>query len=150
MRARALLGVLREDRGSMTILVTGFLVVILMVTALGASITAVHLDRNALQSTADTTALAASQAIGAPVFYGRSERAVGRRAARAAAQEHLARYAEERGTMSDISLADVRVADDGTVSVVLTARSHPPLVSWFTRRTGWSVHLDATGESRAQ
>lgn len=134
----------------MTILITGFLVVILMVTALGASITAVHLDRNALQSTADTTALAASQAIGSPVFYGRGERAVKQEAARTAAAQHLARYAEDRGRMSDIAIADVRVADDGTVSVILTARSHPPLVGWFTRSTGWSVRLEAEGESRAQ
>ena len=53
-----------SDRGSMTVLTTGVLVVILLVMAVGTAITSVHLERNRLQSAADGAALAASQAFG--------------------------------------------------------------------------------------
>src|SRR5699024_5001952 len=46
----------RDARGSMTILTTGVLVVILMVLAVGTAITGVQLERNGLQYAADSAA----------------------------------------------------------------------------------------------
>ena len=58
-----------DARGSMTILTTGVLVVILMVIAVGTSITGVQLERNGLQHAADSAALAASQAVDPARIY---------------------------------------------------------------------------------
>ena len=72
-RARTALARLRErvleSRGSMTILTTGVLVVILMVIGVGTAITGVQLERNGLQHAADSAALAASQAVDPSRIY---------------------------------------------------------------------------------
>ena len=139
-----------DDRGSISLLITGFVVVILMVTALGAAITSVHLDRTALQSTADTAALAASQEIASPMFYGKPVPLVQTEQARQAAENHVQRYAERRGSMERVRVTDVQVSADGTVTVRLSATSHPVLVGWITRGTGTPIPLTVEASSRAQ
>lgn len=142
---------LRSTTGSMTILTTGVLVVILLVMAVGAAITGVHLERNALQSAADSTALAAAQGVDAEQLYTPGNGPViSPSTARTAAREHLERYPLESARTHGISLDAVSVAGDGTVTVVLTARTDPPLAGWFTRGTGTSIPLAVEGEARAR
>lgn len=142
---------LRDARGSMTILTTGVLVVILMVIGVGTAITGVQLERNGLQYAADSAALAAAQAVDPSRLYDTGDgAAVHPGSARAAAEEHLRDYPHETSRTEDIALAAVTVDADGTVHVVLAARTHPPLAGWFTRGTGTSIPLTVQGEARAR
>lgn len=142
---------LADARGSMTILTTGVLVVILMMIAVGTAITGVHLERNGLQHTADSAALTASQAVDPARLYTDGDgAAIHPGSARAAAEEHLRDYPHDTTNTQDIYLADVTVSEDGTVRVVITARTHPPLAGWFTRGTGTAIPLTVEGEARAR
>lgn len=142
---------LRDPRGSMTILTTGVLVVILMVIGVGTAVTGVHLERNGLQAAADSAALAASQAVDPARLYTTGDgNALHAGFARRAAQEQLRRYPLDTTSTEDVQVLDVSVDGDGTVRVVVTARTHPPLAGWFTRRTGLSVPLTVQGEARSR
>lgn len=135
----------------MTILTTGVLVVILMVIAVGTAITGVQLERNGLQHAADSAALSASQAIDpARLYAGGTGPVIHEGSARAAAEEHLRSYPHDTTSTQDIQLADVTVNADGTVRVVITARTHPPLAGWFLRGTGTAIPLTVEGEARAR
>ena len=140
-----------ESRGSMTILTTGVLVVILMVIGVGTAITGVQLERNGLQHAADSAALAASQAVDPSRIYDAGDGpAIHPGSARDAAEQHLRTYPHDTTSTEEIRLEDVSVDADGTVHVVLAARTNPPLVGWFTRGTGTSIPLTVTGEARAR
>jgi len=65
-------------------------------------------------------------------------------------EQHLRTYPHDTTSTEDIRLEDVSVDADGTVHVVLAARTNPPLVGWFTRGTGTSIPLTVTGEARAR
>lgn len=135
----------------MTVLTTGVLVVILMVIGVGVSITGVHLERNSLQHAADSVALAASQAVDEQSLYREGEGPLVLPAsARAAAEEHLRTYPLSTDLTTEIQVASVSTSGDGTVHVVLTASTHPPLAGWFTRGTGLAVPLIVEGEARAR
>jgi len=137
--------------GSMTVLTTGVLVVVLMVIGVGTSITGVHLERNALQHAADSAALAASQAVDEHALYTKGEGPLVLPAsARAAAEQHLRDYPPSSGRTVDIHVTSVSTAGDGTVHVVVAAATHPPLAGWFTRGTGIAVPLTVEGEARAR
>lgn len=142
---------LRDARGSMTILTTGVLVVVLMVIAVGTAITGVQLERNGLQHAADSAALAAAQAVDpARLYVAGDGAAIHRSTARAAAEAHLRDYPHETASTGSIQLAEVSVDADGTVHVVISARTHPPLAGWFTRGTGTAIPLTVEGEARAR
>ena len=152
---RDLLVLLRERlvdvRGSMTILTTGVLVVILMVIGVGTAITGVQLERNGLQHAADSAALAASQAVDPARIYADGDgAAIHIGSARKAAEEHLRSYPLDSSRLEDLRVAEVAVDADGTVYVVLTAGAHPPLAGWFTRGTGTAIPLTVEGEARAR
>lgn len=148
---RTLRARLVDVRGSMTILTTGVLVVILLVIGVGTAITGVQLERNGLQHAADSAALAAAQSVDPSRIYTEGDGpAIHSRSARQAAESHLQTYPLETSRTSDIALAEVTVAADGTVGVLLTARTHPPLVGWFTRRADLSIPLTVQGEARAR
>ncbi|ATG54452.1 hypothetical protein CFK41_06480 [Brachybacterium ginsengisoli] len=146
LRARAL-----DARGSMTVLSTGVLVVILMVIAVGTAITGVQLERNGLQHAADSAALAAAQSVDPARIYTDGEgAAIHEGSARAAAEAHLREYPHETTSTEDIHISSLTVDPDGTVHVVLSARTHPPLAGWFTRGTGTAIPLTVDGEARAR
>lgn len=146
LRDRAL-----DARGSMTILTTGVLVVILMVIAVGTAITGVQLERNGLQHAADSAALAAAQSVDpARIYTDGDGPAIHAGSARTAAEEHLRDYPYETTSTEGIGISDVSVDPDGTVHVVLTAQTHPPLAGWFTRGTGTAIPLTVHGEARAR
>lgn len=135
----------------MTILTTGVLVVILMVVAVGTAVTGVQLERNGLQHAADSAALAAAQSVDPSRIYSDGERAaIHEGSARAAAEDHLRDYPHGTARTENIHLADLTVDPDGTIHVVLTARTHPPLAGWFTRGTGTAIPLTVEGEARAR
>ncbi|MBE9402988.1 hypothetical protein IOE58_01810 [Brachybacterium sp. Marseille-Q2903] len=149
--AGALMTRLRSTDGSMTILTTGVLVVILMVIAVGTSITGVHLERNRLQHAADGAALAATQALDPADLYGHGSGGVPSEAdARSAAIEHLSTYPIDSTRTEDLDITGVQVDTDGTVRIQLSATTHPPLAGWFTRGTGIAVPLTVEGQARSR
>ena len=142
---------LTDVRGSMTILTTGVLVVILMVIGVGTAITGVQLEHNGLQHAADSAALAASQSVDPARIYADGDgAAIHAGSAREAAEEQLRSYPLDSARLEDLHVAEVAVDADGTVHVVLTARTHPPLAGWFTRGTGTAIPLTVEGEARAR
>ena len=150
-RSAALRARLADARGSMTILTTGVLVVILLVIGVGTAITGVQLERTGLQHAADSAALAAAQSVDPDRIYSAADGpAIHPDSAREAARQHLRSYPLDTSRTTDIALGQVQVAPDGTVSVVVTARTDPPLVGWFSRRTGLSIPLAVQGEARAR
>lgn len=142
---------LRDSRGSMTILTTGVLVVILMVIGVGTAVTGVHLERTELQHAADSAALAASQAMDpARLYDSAGGDALHEGSARRAAEDHLRSYPLDTTRTENLHVQSVEVDEDRTVRVVLSARTHPPLAGWFTRGTGLSIPLTVYGEARAR
>lgn len=146
---------LRDDAGTMTILTTGILAVILMVIGAGVAITGVQLQRNELQSMADGAALSASQAFTETELYAPdaapgSPPTVSRTEAERATRDYLRAYPSDSTGLRDVSVASVGVDPDGTVRVVLAARSDPPLIGWVTRRSDLSITIHAAGDARAR
>jgi Putative Flp pilus-assembly TadE/G-like len=142
---------MRDAQGSMTILTTGVLVVILMVIGVGTAITGVHLERTGLQHAADSAALAASQAVDpARIYTAGDGAAIHAGSARRAAEQHLRSYPLDSSRTENLRISEVTVDADGTARVVLAAGTHPPLAGWFTRGTGTSIPLTAEGEARSR
>ncbi|GAB2547586.1 pilus assembly protein TadG-related protein [Brachybacterium huguangmaarense] len=155
---------LRDDQGTMTILLIGVLVVILMIVGVGVAITSVQLERNELQSMADGAALASSQAFSESSIYAGTNRtgdgggggpaggapAVDRAEAERTARAYLRAYPSLSTRLRDVRVVDVSVSPDGAVSVELAARTDPALVGWVTRRTDLSFTIRASGTGRAR
>lgn len=140
----------REDRGTVTILLIGVLVVILMVIAVTTSITGIHLDRNRLQYAADGAALAAAQAIDPDEVYGGgSGGVVDEDEARRRATDYLAADPATLSDLQDVTITTVQVGADGTVRITLEAGAHPLLVGWLTEASASPVPLIAVGEARS-
>lgn len=139
-----------DDSGTITVLLIGVLVVILMVMAMGGAVTGVHLERNGLQHAADTAALAASQALTPEGIYDdQVNSAVSPTQARQIAAEHLAEYPFGERRLHDVSIDSFEVASDGTVRLTVSAGTHPPLLGWFLQGAGISIPLQVTGQARA-
>ncbi|MFC0674578.1 pilus assembly protein TadG-related protein [Brachybacterium hainanense] len=153
MRAR-LRSALTSDRGTLTILITGVLVVILMIAALGVAVTGVHLERASLQDAADGAALAASQAIDPRAIYAGDgqggPRVLTEVEARREAESFLSAYPLSSTRLRDVRVAAVGTMADGTVEVTLAATVDPPLIGWFTRGAGVSIPLATEGSARAR
>lgn len=67
-----------------------------------------------------------------------------------AAERQLRSYPHETTRTEGLRLGEVTVDPDGTVHVVLSARTHPPLAGWFTRGTDLAIPLTVHGEARAR
>src|SRR5699024_1078692 len=110
-----------------------------------------HLERKAHQYAADIAALADDQSEEAACIYtARKDAANHEGADSAAAEAHLRDYAHATTRTEAFAVSAVTVDPDGTVRVVLTARTHPPLAGWFTRGTGTAIPLTVEGEARAR
>lgn len=133
----------------MTLLMTGFFVVIMMVIGMGAAVTSVHLDRASLQYAADAAALTAGSGVVADGFYGAGDSAISQRAAREAVERSLADNGNFSGRISDISATEVSVHSDGTVTVRVSARTRPPLTHWFMDGEAITIPLAVEGKARA-
>lgn len=141
---------LSGDDGTITILLVGVLVVLLLVIGMGVAVTGVHLQRTELQNVADGAALAAAESIESPGFYnGQAPRGPSRASAHGAAQAYVSTHAQFAPVTTDVQVAEVHVGADGTARVTVTARTRPPLVGWFMRATGTSIPLTTVGEAHA-
>ncbi|MBK0332218.1 hypothetical protein I8D64_12510 [Brachybacterium sp. MASK1Z-5] len=145
-RLRTALG---RDTGTMTVLTTGVLVVILMVIGVGTAITGVQLERNRLQNAADGAALAASQAYGEDSVYEDGPTSLRSTDVRREAEEYLESYPPGSTHTRDIHVEDARVLEDGSVEVRLGAVTDPPLIGWITRTGVITIPLDVSGSARS-
>ncbi|PWH05230.1 hypothetical protein DEO23_14220 [Brachybacterium endophyticum] len=148
---RTLRRALAADHGTMTVLTTGVLVVVLMVIGVGTAITGVQLERNRLQNAADGAALAASQAYGEENIYGEDDSSGLRPGdVRDAAEDYLASYPPGSPRTRDLHVEEARVEEDGTVVVRLAALTDPPLIGWVTRTDLVTIPLDVGGSARSR
>lgn len=147
-RRAALRAGLRRDEGTITILLVGVLVVVLMVIGVGVSITGVHLQRTELQDAADAAALAASQSVESQSFYGTGERLTAA-SARSSAEHHLSTYIHLTSGIDQARIEAVDVGSDGTVRLTLVGRAHPPLIGWLVD-SGMEIPVTVVGEAHAR
>jgi hypothetical protein len=140
---------LAHERGTMTVLTTGVLVVILMVIGVGTAITGVQLERNRLQNAADGAALAASQAYAEESVYSEGATTLQPADVRREAEEYLSAYPPGSSRTRDLHVEDARVLADGAVEVRLGAVTDPPLIGWVTRTGLVTIPLDVRGSARS-
>lgn len=147
---RRLLQRLGADDGTMTILITGVLVVILMTAGVTTAITGIHLDRNRLQHAADGAALAAAQAIGPDGVYSPDgSGAVDPALAEQRARDHLRRAGALPAHVDAVEITGLEVASDGTVQLHVEARTRPLLIGRLLEATSADIPLTVVGEARS-
>lgn len=131
-----------DDRGSVLPLVIGAVVIVLMLVTVVTDVSALWLQRRALQSTADGAALAGAQAVDLPSVYAdgaHGELRLDPRAARSAVRSYV------RGVPTTLrSLRVTTVATTPTtVTVRATAVASLPFLSLLSGR-GVAVVAEAT------
>lgn len=117
----------RDERGSVTPLIIGFMLVVAMLVAVVVDASAAYLRRQSLHATADAAALAATQALQGERVY---TEGLGRTAELdpVAARQHVAAYVARSGARQRWPGLDWRVRTAGdTVVVRLTAPLDLPL-----------------------
>lgn len=140
----------------MLLLTLCYAVIALLLITVVVSASGVHLERKRLLAVADQAALAAADAMGEDVYYGRGPSATGRdgslvvltdASVRSAVEEHLER---SPGAARLTGLTVLGTSTDGrTAEVSLGAVARPPLISWVTAAWSEGIALQATSRARA-
>lgn len=152
MRARPLHRPADEDDGEsgrILLLSLGFTVIGLMLVGMIASAAAVHLDHKRLYNVADL--LAASAADATPLSRHLGDSGLGltdEDVARTVAAE-VSSYPFPEDLPQELRVVEASSPDGRTARVTVTARSHPPLLSWFTHSFGGGFAITATSAARA-
>ena len=139
-----------RESGRILLLSLGFAVIGLMLVGMIASAAAVHLDHKRLYNVADLLAASAADAtplgrhLGAAEGLGLTDDDVARTVA-----AELASAPFPADLPDELRVVEASSPDGRTARVTVTARSHPPLLSWFTRSFGDGFALTATSTARA-
>jgi hypothetical protein len=135
--------------GRVLLLTIGLVAVALMIIAMVASATAVHLDEKHLYNLADRLASDAANTLGRDAFLagGASLSLTDAQVSRAVSAD-LAGYTTPADLPENVHIAEAITTDGRTVRVRLTATSHPPLVTWFTHAFGTGFNLEASSSAR--
>lgn len=140
------------ESGRIMLLTSAFVAFALMLVAVVASASAVHLDRKALYDVADLAAADAADAMSPDSFYaGAGAPAEGApltlsdAEVRAAVEHYLA--AHPPGL--PVAVTGASSPDGRSARVTLAAVSRPPLLRWFTDAFGGGVPLSASSTARA-
>ena len=137
------------ESGRILLLALGFTVVGLMLVAMVASAAAVHLDHKRLYNVADLLAAGASDATPLGRHLGTGGLGLtDEDVARTVAAE-LESYPFPDDLPEGLRVVEASSPDGRTARVTVTARSHPPLLSWFTHAFGDGFELTATSTARA-
>lgn len=133
-----------SDRGTVTVLVVGFIVVVALLAAVVVDASAAYLRRQSLMSLADGAVLAAADGVEGEQVYtaGLGAHAV---VDPQAAQRYAADYLRTTGAAADHPGLSWRVTTDGTV---VTVRVAAPLDLPITP-SGWSGATTVTGTASA-
>lgn len=134
------------------LLTSAFVAFALMLVAVVASASAVHLDRKSLYDVADLAAADAASAMSPDAFYaGAGEPAAGAplilsdAAVRAAVKQYLA----EHPPGLPVAVTGASSPDGRSARVTLAATSRPPLLHWFTDSFGGGIVVSASSTARA-
>ncbi|MCP2262949.1 hypothetical protein ACFQHV_19415 [Promicromonospora thailandica] len=134
------------------LLTAAFVAFALMLVAVVASASAVHLDRKALYDVADLAAADAADAISPDDFYaGGGTPAEGAPLTLSDAEVRAAveRYLAEHPPGLPVAVAEASSPDGRSARVVLTGVSRPPLLRWFTDAFRAGIPLSASATARA-
>ncbi|GGI08549.1 hypothetical protein [Isoptericola cucumis] len=146
-----------REEGRIMLLTAGMVAVALMIVAMVASATAVHLDRKQLYDLADAVAADAADAMPPERFYAGEARAPDGTAVltltdadvERSALDYLAAHPEGAAGLDGLRLVEASSPDGRTARVGVQATSHPPLVRWFTDAFGGGFTVAATSSARA-
>lgn len=143
---------LDRESGRIMLLTSAFVAFALMLVAVVASASAVHLDRKALYDVADLAAADAASAMSPDAFYvGSGTPADGAPLTltdadvRAAVEQYLA----EHPPGMPVAVSGASSPDGRSARVTLAGVSRPPLLSWFTDAFGGGIRVSASSTARA-
>lgn len=139
----------RPDGGSVTPLVLGLAVVLLLLVSVVAAASQAFVQRRSLASLADGAAVAAAQAIAHQRIYVEGvgdQLPVSHTDSMAAVHTYVSRSVSTT-SLQHVAVADVRVDREGSVRVSLTARADVPLPTPVT--VPWSDGVPISASARA-
>ena len=128
-----------DDRGSILILSLGLLVVCVLAVGVVVDASAVFLTRRALQSEADSAALAGAQAIDVESYYARGA-SDGIRLDPVAVRSAVQRFVRRGSVQGRLESVDVR---GDIVLVRMTGRVRPPFSGWLTPSGAYDLEVEA-------
>lgn len=134
-----------RDEGQTSVFVIGVTVVILLVSLTIAAIMAVTLEHRKLLSLADSAAQSAATAF-TVIDPDELSLTITETSARDQVTQHLQAF-DAAQHFANLNVESVRVADDTTVEVQLSATAHPPIVNWILPA---GVQVVAEGTARTQ
>jgi hypothetical protein len=150
-------GSVDEESGRIMLLTLGCVVLGLMIVAMVASATAVHLERKALYNLADVMALDAADGAAAGAVIGG---ATGNPATatltltdadvRDSVTAYLAAHPSAADGFDGLRVVGASAPGATSAQVTLAAVSHPPLVRWFTESFDAGIELSATSTAQAR
>ncbi len=138
------------ESGRILLLSLGFAVIGLMLVGMIASAAAVHLDHKRLYNVADLLAASAADStpLGSPPSASGGLGLTDADVARTVTAE-LESYPFPGDLPEELRVVEASSPDGRSARVTVTARSHPPLLSWFTHAFGGGFALTATSTARA-
>jgi hypothetical protein len=140
------------ESGRIMLLTSAFVAFALMLVAVVASASAVHLDRKALYDVADLAAADAASAMSPDSFYtGAGAPADGAPLTLSDAEVRAAveHYLAEHPPGLPVAVTGASSPDGRSARVVLAAVSRPPLLRWFTDAFGGGIAVSASSTARA-
>ena len=147
-RSRKRWQILREESGNASVLLIGYLAVVLMLLAAVTAITGAYLQRNSLQGYADGVALAASKSVSDVRVYGGAKSLLSEVSAAEQASAYSRQQITLRGGITGVSVLPPELTPDGRgVSVRVGADIAPPLTGWFLHATGLTWRVEVTGRA---
>ena len=139
------------------LLTAGCVAVGLMLVAMVASTTAVHLDRKQLYDVADLLAADAADAMPPERFYAGEARkpaddgvlTLSDADVERSVAEYLAAHPAALHGLDDVRVIQASTPDGRTARVQLAATAHPPLLRWFTDVLSGGFTVRAMSSARA-
>lgn len=140
------------ESGRIMLLTAAFVAFALMLVAVVASASAVHLDRKALYDVADLAAADAASAMAPEELYagvGAPADGAPLTLSDAAVRAAVERYLAEHPPGLPVVVTGATSPDGRSARVALAATSRPPLLRWLTDAFGGGVTVSASATARA-
>lgn len=141
-----------RESGRIMLLTSAFVAFALMLVAVVASASAVHLDRKALYDVADLAAADAADAMSPDAFYagvGAPADGAPLTLSDAGVRAAVERYLAAHPPGLPVAVTGASSPDGRSARVTLAAVSRPPLLRWFTDAFGGGIAVSASSTARA-
>lgn len=135
------------EQGSISLLIVGLVVILLLIASTIIGITSVYIDYKKLQDVADQTALAVAQEIRGLDYMNQPSAQLKEVTVQELAQEFIRSTGAERSVNQTVLSSPTGVIDTDTAQVTLTARAEIPFISQVVPA---SVEITATGVAQTQ